>query len=92
MVKYGPKLEKKQMQLGRLVDIATDLFAMAATIGRAHSGSEPHVRDAAVVFCREARERIEDNFRQLRCNADGARNRFAKQILEGQFRGASGLV
>ncbi len=85
MVKYGPGLEKKQMQLGRLVDIATELFAMAATIGRAHSGKEANVREVAVVFCREARHRIESSFRELRCNNDRAHNHLAKKVLGGEL-------
>lgn len=85
MVKHGPKLEKKQMQLGRLVDIATDLFAMAATIGRAHAQKEAHAKQIAAVFCREARERIEANFRQLSCNSDKAHNQLAARVLDGQL-------
>ncbi len=33
MVIHGPGLEKRQMQLGRVVEIGSDLFAMAAAIG-----------------------------------------------------------
>jgi len=69
------------MQLGRLVDIATDLFAMAAIIGRAHSGKEPHVKEIAGVFCKTARNRIKTNFRMICCNPDKANNKLADKIL-----------
>ncbi len=35
MVRFGPKLEKRQAVLARLVDIGAELFAMAATNARA---------------------------------------------------------
>ena len=72
------------MQLGPLVDIATDLLPMAATIGRAHGLKEPHAQEIAALFCRQARERIESNFRLIRCNADNARNKIADHVLENR--------
>ena len=35
MVRFGPKLEKRQAVLGRIVEIGAELFAMAATCSRA---------------------------------------------------------
>jgi hypothetical protein len=35
MIKFGPKLERRQMILGRLVEVGTELFAMAASCAKA---------------------------------------------------------
>lgn len=83
MLRHGPKLEHKQMQLGRVVDIATDLFAMSTTIGRAASGNEPEIKDVADLFCKEARQRIRMNFAQIRCNFDDSTNRIGAKVMEG---------
>src|SRR5215211_2198664 len=61
MVRFGPKLERRQMVLFRGVDIGADLFAMTAACVRArmlaregnHAATE-----LADLFCREARQRI----------------------------------
>src|SRR5580765_1998268 len=37
MAKFGPKLEREQVLLGRFVDIGTEIFAITATCSRAHS-------------------------------------------------------
>ena len=90
MVLNGPALEKKQMQLMRVVTIASDLFAMAASVGRAQRlkgrGGVDNVVEVADFFCREARLRIEENFRALKRNEDAAGRKVAKQILGGQGR------
>ncbi len=90
MAQHGPKLEKKQMQLGRIVDIATDLFAMAAAVGYA-GGRKTKVLpegtiESADYFCREARDRIETNFQRLSCNHDSAANRLAAKVTEGKMQ------
>lgn len=94
MLRHGPKLERRQMQLARVVDIAIDLFVISATIARAKSRMDKpeaypvseygNVEDVADLFCREARERIRANFRALRHNVDSKHNLVAKQILEGK--------
>ncbi|HSN68346.1 MAG TPA: acyl-CoA dehydrogenase family protein, partial [Thermoanaerobaculia bacterium] len=63
MMKYQARLEKKQRVLFRIVDIGTDLFAMAATISYAtaltkRAGAEKNAAELADLFCREARMRI----------------------------------
>ncbi|HWC72776.1 MAG TPA: acyl-CoA dehydrogenase family protein, partial [Gemmatimonadales bacterium] len=92
MVRFGPKLELRQSVLFRLVDIAAELFAMAATCSRAQRLYE---RDRATgaravrladLFCRQARRRVRSKFNGLRRNEDVPTYRFAQEILAGEHR------
>lgn len=89
MVLNGPKLEKRQMQLSRIVEIATDLFAISATIARAQSRERqlaeyPNTMEVAELFCREARDRIEANFSEIGKNHDTLRRKISGEILDGK--------
>ena len=58
MIRFGPKLEKRQTVLFRLVDVGAELFAMTAAISRAETMARAGNREAievADVFCRHAR-------------------------------------
>jgi hypothetical protein len=74
----------------RLVNIATDLFAMAATLARANGqrgrAEFKDVEKLAVLFCQEAGMRIQQNFRALWCNPDRATQRAAKSIMDGSLK------
>ena len=92
MVRFGPKLEKRQSVLFRLVDVAAELFAMAATCSRAHA---IYTRDKtagaravklADLFCRQARRRVRSKFNGLRRNEDVPTYKFAQEILAGEHR------
>jgi alkylation response protein AidB-like acyl-CoA dehydrogenase len=86
MVRFGPKLEKRQMVLFRAVDIGAELYAMSATIARAQMLAKRGNREAiqlADVFCRESRERIEASFRTLFGKHDKALNKLAQSVLRG---------
>ena len=90
MMRYQAKLERKQMVLFRIVDIGTDLFAMAASISYAtmlakKGGEQKNAIDLADVFCREARLRIETNFRQLFSNHDEQSYRLVSNLLKGDY-------
>ena len=85
MVRFGPKLEKQQLLLGRFVDIGTELFAVAASCARAQSLATKEARDLADYFCRMARFKIEDLFRHLHENGDAAGYRLAQQVMAGEF-------
>jgi alkylation response protein AidB-like acyl-CoA dehydrogenase len=92
MVLHGPKLEKRQALLFRLVDVGADLFAMAAALSRANalrrSGTAEASRaeELADVFCRSMRRRIGERFRGTRSNDDVANYATAIRVLEGEHR------
>jgi alkylation response protein AidB-like acyl-CoA dehydrogenase len=87
MVRFGPKLERRQMVLFRAVDIGADLYAMAASCVRARmlaKRGQPEAQRLADVFCREARRRIRRNFAELFGKTDGAVYRLAQEVLRGE--------
>ncbi len=90
MLVYQAKLQTKQAFLFRLVDIANELFAMAASITRAHALAETRSSEAAEAtdladqFCRSARRRVRQLFRDLWSNDDDARYRTALDVLRGR--------
>ncbi|HKB81304.1 MAG TPA: acyl-CoA dehydrogenase family protein, partial [Thermoanaerobaculia bacterium] len=88
MMRYQAKLERKQMVLFRIVDIGTDLFAMAAAISYATmlaKKGQKNAVDLADVFCSEARMRIDTNFRHLFSNHDDASYRLVLKLLKGDY-------
>ena len=92
MVRFGPKLELRQSVLFRLVDVAAELFAMAATCSRAQRMYErdrsagARAVKLADLFCRQARRRVRSKFNGLRRNEDVPTYRFAQEILGGEHR------
>jgi alkylation response protein AidB-like acyl-CoA dehydrogenase len=90
MMRFQAKLERKQMVLFRIVDIGTDLFAMAASISYAtmlakKGGEEKNAVDLADLFCREARMRIETNFRYLFTDHDDVAYKVVLKVLKGEY-------
>jgi alkylation response protein AidB-like acyl-CoA dehydrogenase len=87
MLVYGPALEKRQLLLGRFVDIGAELFAMSATLARAQAmveRSDPEASsavDLADYFCRCSKIRIAEWFRALSRNADDSGYRLARKML-----------
>ena len=92
MVRFGPKLELRQSVLFRLVDVAAELFAMAATCSRAQRMFErdrtagARAVKLADLFCRQARRRVRSKFNGLRRNEDVPTYEFAQEILAGEHR------
>jgi alkylation response protein AidB-like acyl-CoA dehydrogenase len=90
MVVHGPKLEKKQASLFRLVDVANELFAMAASISRARRMADdgrPEARKAAQIvdlFCRNSRRRVRRLFKELWSNDDTFKYRVSREVLDGE--------
>lgn len=87
MVRYGPKLERKQMVLFRAVDIGAELFAIAATCSRAQLEASRGNQGAialADVFCREAILRVDDLFENLYGPTDDRVYKLSQQVLKGE--------
>jgi alkylation response protein AidB-like acyl-CoA dehydrogenase len=90
MLVYQARLQNKQAFLFRLVDIANELFAMAASITRAQAlrdAGRPEAgeaRDLALQFCRGARRRVKQLFRDLWSNDDALRYGTALDVLRGR--------
>jgi hypothetical protein len=87
MLRFGPKLEKKQSVLFRAVDIGAELFAMSAACVRARMLASQGNREAttlADVFCRHAKARITERFDALFGPDDDATYRLAREVLDGR--------
>jgi alkylation response protein AidB-like acyl-CoA dehydrogenase len=86
MVRFGPKLEKRQAVLGRLVEIGAELLAVTAACSRAQAmvTRDPANRgpvELADLFSRQARRRIEDRFAAVFDNDDVAAYGVAQQVI-----------
>jgi alkylation response protein AidB-like acyl-CoA dehydrogenase len=86
---YQEKLERKQVLLAHLMDIGTELFAMAATCSYAiHIAGERHDNSPMTLadqFCREATKRIENHFREIGSGDGRLMNQVGKGVLAGEF-------
>ena len=90
MVRFGPRLERRQGFLFRLVDIGLEIFALASTARHAHKlereGAEdaPHAVALADFFARQARRRINTLFHELWNNDDVRATRLGLDLLDGK--------
>jgi alkylation response protein AidB-like acyl-CoA dehydrogenase len=89
MVRFGPKLEKRQAVLGRLVEIGAELLAITAACSRAQAmvKQDPANRgpvELADLFSRQARRRVEDRFAAVFDNDDVAAYAVAQQVLRNE--------
>jgi hypothetical protein len=90
MVVHGPRLQNKQAFLFRLVDVANELFAQAASVTRAKALEEARRPEAAKAaeladaFCRMSRRRVQQLFRDLWSNDDTKKYKLALRVLEGK--------
>jgi hypothetical protein len=87
MLRFGPKLERDQLRLGRFVEIGSELFAIAASCTRAQqlidAGTErTEVLALACHFCDEARLRVAERFRGLGRNNDRQGYKLAQTVLD----------
>ncbi len=88
---YQASLEKKQVLLGRFVEVGSELFAMAATVARADAlhrkdkEANAGVIELADNFCMHARRRVKGLLKNIRSNDDKATYKLAQQVLEGKY-------
>ena len=91
MSRWQGRLERKQMFLGRIVDIGAELFAMSAACVRAQmlveDGAEygGEAVELADVFCRGARRRVAYLFHTLWHNEDARDYAAALGVLDGRY-------
>jgi alkylation response protein AidB-like acyl-CoA dehydrogenase len=91
MARHGTALEGEQVLLGRLMDVGTEVFALAASCAYAeHLAAEgPETAEQALTLAehvgREARVRIDHAFRGIGVNADLPLRRLSRGVLEGRF-------
>ncbi|MFL6233498.1 MAG: acyl-CoA dehydrogenase family protein [Thermoanaerobaculia bacterium] len=90
MIVHQGKLQNKQAFLFRLVDIANEMFAMAAAVTRAHAMEQAGHKDAANaaeladLFCRGSRRKIVQLFHELWANDDVRKYKVALRVLDGK--------
>ncbi len=91
MLVHKARLQNKQGFLFRLVDVANELFAMAASVSRAHAmakAGHPAARQAselADVFCRSSRRTVNRLFHELWRNDDVAKYKTGVRVLDGRY-------
>lgn len=91
MVRFGPKLEKRQVLLGRIADIGADLFAIAASCVLAQkllNDGEPAEKVLTLVddFRAQAMARVRQNYAGIAANADQHGYDLAQQVTAGEHR------
>jgi alkylation response protein AidB-like acyl-CoA dehydrogenase len=90
MLRFGPKLEKRQQVLARLVEIGAELLAITAACSRAQSlrargdRAAAGAMELADVFSRQARRRVEEKFAAVWSNDDTTTYRTAQAVLRGE--------
>jgi alkylation response protein AidB-like acyl-CoA dehydrogenase len=90
MVKYQQKLEREQLILACFVDIGTDLFAMSATLAYVDAlldtaPNKEELQAAANLFCLEARDRVEANFKAVKKNHNHLYTKVANFAMDGKY-------
>jgi alkylation response protein AidB-like acyl-CoA dehydrogenase len=98
MLVFRAGAERRQAFLFRLVDIANELFAMAASVSRAQAlrkAGRPEAAKMADHFCLGARRKVRALFDGLWSNDDAAAYRMGRAVLAGEHawmeQGAMGL-
>jgi alkylation response protein AidB-like acyl-CoA dehydrogenase len=91
MSRWQGKMERKQMFLGRIVDIGAELFAMSAAVVRAemlrreNAAEGVRAYELADLFCKQARLRVDELFHRLWANTDDESYSVAMGVMDGKY-------
>ena len=91
MARWQGRLERRQLFLGRIVDIGAELFAISAACVRTQmllADGAPEAAEAvelAELFCRGSRRRVDRLFRALWANDDAGDYAAAQRVLRGAY-------
>ncbi len=90
MARFGPTLDRRQIVLGHLMDIGTELFAISATCSYALAGQDqsegPTAIELADLFSKQAARRIKAHFAALHRNDNRDIDRVAKKVSAGEAK------
>jgi hypothetical protein len=92
MARWQARLDRKEVLLGRIVDIGAELFAMSAVCTRAEAmRREDPAKGADAVrladaFCEQSRHRVAETFRRLGDSTDRTDTRLARAVMDGRLR------
>lgn len=81
MARYGPGLEKQQLLLARLVDIATELLTISLSISRAHALGDPISIETARYIAKRGILRCETLFTHSKDSPDTQAYKLAQSLV-----------
>lgn len=81
MAKYGPKLDREQILLGRLVNIGAELLTVSVSIAHAHALGDETSRDTARYLSKRGIQRVERLFSEVNCAADKSGYQLAQTLI-----------
>ena len=82
MARHGPALEKKQLLLARLVDIATELLTISLSASRAHSLGDRRSLETARYIAKRGITRCQTLFSENGTAPDSEGYRLAQELME----------
>ena len=93
MVRNGPKLEKKQPLLGRIVNIGTELFVITAASLRAdtllkkstNQAEQKELNKLVTFIVKDSQLKIKRQFNDLKNHNDHLGYNLAQDILEDRY-------
>lgn len=91
MAKHKEKLEFEQLILANFVDIGVDLFVMGCVLSNTEhllvaNKLDQSSQELADLFCANARQRIENNFKAVSKNHNRTFNEVGDSLMAGKYR------